>query len=154
GKAGGSAESRPVASGVIPLTGWERATRLSYFLWNTMPDDELLDAAESGAMDTLEGVRAQTERLLASDRARSTMVRFFDEALEIDGGSKHAALEVVPKSPDVFPEDSPALRQAMRTELEALVEKTLFDGDGTLETLFTTNEAYVNGPLAALYGVS
>jgi hypothetical protein len=145
--------SEPLASGVRPLTGWERASRLSYFLWNTTPDDALLDAAESGALDTAEGVRAQAERLLSNDRARATARRFFADWLELDGTNKHASLEGAPKSPEIYPEDSPALRAAMRTELEALVERVLFEGDGRFETLLTTTDAYVNGPLAALYGV-
>ncbi|WP_437834209.1 DUF1592 domain-containing protein [Sorangium sp. So ce1153] len=142
-----------LASGVRPLTGWERAARLSYFLWNTTPDDALLDAAESGALDSAEGVRAQAERLLSDDRARATARRFFADWIELDGTNKHASLESAPKSPDVYPEDSPALRAAMRTEIEALAERVLFEGDGRFETLLTTTEAYVNGPLAALYGV-
>ncbi|WP_437571700.1 DUF1592 domain-containing protein [Sorangium sp. So ce542] len=142
-----------LASGVRPLTGWERASRLSYFLWNTTPDDALLDAAESGALDTAEGVRAQAERLLAHDRARATAKRFFADWLELDGTNKHASLENAPKSPEIYPEDSPALRAAMRAEIEALAERVLFEGDGRFETLLTTTDAYVNGPLAALYGV-
>ncbi|WP_433933850.1 DUF1592 domain-containing protein [Sorangium cellulosum] len=142
-----------LASGVRPLTGWERAARLSYFLWNTTPDDALLDAAESGVLDTAEGVRAQAERLLSDDRARATARRFFADWLELDGTNKHASLENAPKSPELYPEDSPALRAAMRTEIEALAERVLFEGDGRFETLLTTTDAYVNGPLAALYGV-
>ncbi|WP_437725649.1 DUF1592 domain-containing protein [Sorangium sp. So ce861] len=142
-----------LASGVRPLTGWERASRLSYFLWNTTPDDALLDAAESGALDTAEGVREQAERLLAHDRARATAKRFFAGWLQLDGTNKHASLENAPKSPEIYPEDSPALRAAMRAEIEALAERVLFEGDGRFETLLTTTDAYVNGPLAALYGV-
>lgn len=142
-----------LASGVRRLTGWERAARLSYFLWNTMPDDALLDAAESGALDTAEGVRAQAERLLSDDRARPTARRFFADWLELDGTNKHASLENAPKSAEIYPEDSPALRAAMRTEIEALAERVLFEGDGRFEMLLTTTDAYVNGPLAALYGV-
>ncbi|WP_437280555.1 DUF1592 domain-containing protein [Sorangium sp. So ce375] len=142
-----------LASGVRSLTGWERAARLSYFLWNTTPDDALLDAAESGALDTAEGVRAQAERLLSDDRARPTARRFFTDWIELDGTNKHASLENAPKSSEIYPEDSPALRAAMRTEIEALAERVLFEGDGRFETLLTTTDAYVNGPLAALYGV-
>ncbi|WP_437578386.1 DUF1592 domain-containing protein [Sorangium sp. So ce887] len=145
--------SEALASGVRPLTGWERAARLSYFLWNTTPDDALLDAAESGALDTAEGVREQAERLLADDRARATAKRFFADWLELDGTNKHASLENAPKSAEIYPEDSPALRAAMRTEIEALAERVIFEGDGRFETLLTTTDAYVNGPLAALYGV-
>jgi hypothetical protein len=145
--------SEALASGVVPLTGWERATRLSYFLWNTTPDDELLAAAESGALDTIDGVKQQAERLLKDDRARATMIHFFVDWLELDGTNKHGSLEDVPKSATLFPEDSPALRAAMRGEIQALAEHVVFEGDGRFETLLTTKDAYVNGPLAKLYGV-
>ncbi len=146
-------EDDDLADGVFPLTGWERASRLSYFLWGTMPDDALLDAAESGALDTSEGVRKEAERLLADPRARRTLVRFFADWLELDGSNKHSSLLDAPKSTDIFPEDSPSLRAAMRTETEALVERVLVDGDGRLETLLTTTDAYVDAELAAIYGV-
>jgi hypothetical protein len=142
-----------MASGVRPLTGWERATRLSYFLWNTLPDDELLDAAEAGELDSIEGVRAQAERLATNDRGRDTFKGFFSDWLELDGTKQHASLITADKDPNLYPADSPELRQAMRIETEALVERVVFDGDGRFETLLTSNEAYVNAPLAALYGV-
>lgn len=142
-----------LASGVRPLSGWERASRLSYFLWNTTPDDALLGAAESGALDTRAGVREQAERLLADDRARATVQRFFADFIELDGTNKHSSLEEAPKSGAIYPEDSPSLRAAMRAEIEALTERVIFEGDGRFETLLTTTDAYVNGPLAKLYGV-
>ncbi len=143
-----------LAPGVKALTGFERATRLSYFLWNTTPDPELLAAAEQGAMDTQAGVRAQAERLLADPRAKARVVEFFINWLELDGTALHHSLLETPKNPQVFPEDSPSLRGAMRKEIEALVQRVVFDGDGKLSTLLTTNEGYVNEPLADLYGVS
>lgn len=143
-----------IASGVRPLTGWERATRLSYFLWGSTPDDALLDAAEAGKLDTIEGMRAEADRLSTDDRAREVVVGVFVDWLELDGTHKHAALEDVPKNAEVYPEDSPALREAMRTETRALVERVLFEGDGRLETLLTTTDAYVNASLAEIYGVS
>lgn len=142
-----------IASGVRPLTGWERASRLSYFLWQSAPDDALLDAAEAGKLDTIEGVRAQAERLASDDRAREAVVSVFVDWLELDGTHKHGALEDVPKSADLYPEDSSELRSAMRTETRALVERVLFEGDGRLETLLTSTDAYVNASLAEIYGV-
>lgn len=140
--------------GVRRLDGYERASRLSYFLWGTTPDPALLDAAEDGALDDADGVRAQAARMLDDDRARAQVVRFFTDWLELDGTTLHRSLEENPKNETRFPDDSPALRAAMRREVEALVERVFFEGDASLETLLTTRQAYVNGPLAALYGVS
>jgi hypothetical protein len=147
-------QTKGLASGVRPLTGWERATRLSYFLWNTLPDDALLDAAEAGELDTAEGVKVQADRLAHDDRGRGTFKSFFSDWLELDGTKKHPSLVTADKDADLYPADSPELREAMRAETEALVEHVVFDGDGRFETLLTTTEAYLNGPLAKLYGVS
>lgn len=139
--------------GVRRLSGYERASRLSYFLWNTAPDQTLLEAAANGELDTPEGVRAQTERMLADERSRAMFRRFVIDWLELDGTSLHPALEEVVRDNAVFPLDSKVLRSAMRTEVEALVDRVLDQG-GTFSTLLTTRDAYVNQTLAKLYGVS
>jgi len=140
--------------GVRPLTGWERASRLSYFLWNTTPDDELLAAAESGALDTVDGVEAQAERLLGDARVHTTVKDFFIDWLELNGAPSHPGLDEGTKNPDLYPEDSPALRVAMRKEVEALIDRVVFEDKGTLDKLVTTTDAYVNASLAKLYGVA
>jgi hypothetical protein len=142
----------PGATGAIrPLTQHELATRLSYFLWDTMPDDALFAAAERGALDDA-GVRAEAERMLDDPRAEAALQGFFWRWLQLDGGRLHHALEETPKSPELYPEWTPELRAAMRTEIEALVRDTFARG-GSFEELLTTRRAYVNGPLAELYGV-
>lgn len=140
--------------GLRQLDDYELAARLSYFLWNTTPDAELLRAAEnleltSGAG---QGLREQAERLLASDRARDMAGDFIDSWFELSGGKVHFSLEDTPKDGEIYPEISRELREAMRIEISALMEKTVFDG-GNIGDLFTDNSAYVNGPLAELYGV-
>jgi hypothetical protein len=146
--------ARPGMVGPMPLTGFERASRLSYFLWNTAPDTALLDAAEAGQLDTEAGVRAQAQRLLASPRARTMVKRFASSWLELDATPTHVALEQLLKSPTRYPFDSPALRTAMRTESEALFERAFFDEQGSFKAVLTSRKAYVNGPLASLYGVT
>ena len=71
------------AGDVHVLDGYERAQRLSYFLWDTLPDRELLDAAESGALDTPEGMRAQAERMLMDERAKPVLRAFLADWLEL-----------------------------------------------------------------------
>ncbi|MDQ3032835.1 MAG: DUF1592 domain-containing protein [Myxococcota bacterium] len=135
------------------LDGYERATRLSFFLWGETPDDALLDAAEAGELDTPDGVRANAQRLLMDERAQANVVRFFVDWLELDGTTLHQSLEENPKSPERFPIDGPELRTAMRREIEALVSRVFFEDDASFQTLMTTRDAYVNGSLATLYGV-
>jgi hypothetical protein len=138
---------------VRQLTDHEVASRLSYFLWDTMPDDALFDAAARGELGATEGIRAQAERMLADPRAEATIQDFFWTFLQLNGGRLHHALEDTAKDAELFPEYDAELRAAMRTELEAFVHRVFFEENGSFEQLMLDNHAYVNGPLAALYGV-
>ncbi|MCA9583101.1 MAG: DUF1592 domain-containing protein, partial [Myxococcales bacterium] len=128
--------------------------RLSYFLWDAPPDAELLDAAASGALDDGEGMRAQAERMLEDDRAKPVLRHFLSEWLELEGATILPGLDETPKDGDLFPVFNDPLRVAMRKEIEAFMDYVMFERDGSLEALFTDTRAYVNGPLAELYGVS
>ncbi|MEM9192420.1 MAG: DUF1592 domain-containing protein [Myxococcota bacterium] len=133
----------PGESGI--LDGYSLASRLSFLLWGTGPDDALLDAAEAGRLDDDAGLRAEAERLLDDDRARDAFVRFHGQWLDFE------RLTEVSKLPeDGFSDD---VRRAMLEESERFIEHILFDGNGTLTDLLTSNTSYVNADLAGLYGV-
>ena len=78
----------PKAKGYT-LDGYSRAARLSYMLWDTTPDRELLNAARSGVLDTEAGVKAQAARLMASPRLETGMRAFFSDFLELDTLGHH-----------------------------------------------------------------
>ncbi len=141
-------------AGVKRLTGYERATRLSYLLWKTTPDATLLAAAGAGKLDTADGLRTEAARLLASPRSKGAVRGFLSSWLELDGNSHQASLEAAPKSATLFPFDSPALRSAMREEVLALFEQTFNAPGGSFKTLMTSPRAYVNRSLGQLYGVA
>ncbi len=148
-----------VADATLPprirrLTGYERATRLSFLLWKTTPDSVLLAAAGAGTLDTAAGMRVQAERLIASPRSKGTVRGFVSSWLELDGNSHQPSLEATPKSLTAFPFDSPALRGAMREELVSLFDLTFFSPGASFKTLMTSNKAYVNKSLGTLYGVA
>jgi hypothetical protein len=146
------AEGTP-AGAVSVLDGYARAERLSYFLWDAPPDAELLAVAASGELATREGMRAQAERLLADERAKPVLRSFLADWLELDGATILPSLEETPKDSKLFPGFDAALRQSMRRELEAFMDHVMFEADGSLTELFTSTRAYVNAPLAELYGV-
>jgi hypothetical protein len=135
------------------LTGYERATRLSYLLWSTMPDDALRKAAGGGELDTVAGVRTQAERLLGDPRARQMVRRFASNWLGLDATTLHPALEMVDKNKTKFAYDNAGLRAGFRKETESLYEHVFFEKNGSFKALLTSTEAYVNGPLATMYGV-
>jgi len=139
---------------VLPLSGYEIANRLSYLLWDTMPDDVLFSAAQSGELATAEGIATQAARMLAAPLAEEKLQGFFSDWLQLDGGQLHFSLEETRKDEALFPEFQPALRESMRTELEAFVRDIMQDENGaSFERLFTDRSAYVNASLAAIYGV-
>lgn len=132
----------------IPLTDHEIASRLSFALWNTMPDDELFDAAGAHMLTNDLGLGEQIDRMLADERAREMIVSFHDQLL---GTSHYLDLS---RSTTLFPEFNDALPASMIGETEAFVSHVAFDDDGTLETLLTAPYTYVDQDIARVYGLS
>lgn len=135
--------------GRIALNGWEIAAKLSYMLWDTMPDEALFAAAASGALDTAAGVEAEATRLLEHARAREMVASFHYQTLQIDHYTK------IVKDADKFPEFSEALRDTMVAETMMFVDDVVFNHPaGDLATLLSAPYSFVNAELAPLYGVA
>ena len=140
--------------GLRALTDHELAARLSYFLWDSMPDEELQRAADEGELATDAGLATQVERMLQSERAVGRLQHMVSNWLHLEGAGPRGPLEERIKDAELYPEFDPALLDAMRVEFEATVERALLgEGEASLERLFVDNEAYVNASLAELYGV-
>lgn len=123
------------------------AARLSYLLWDAPPDEALLDAAESGALESDEGLSVALERLLSSPRAREGVARFFTEQLKL------YELSEVRKDPLVFERyDAQLMRDARESTLRLLVH-LVFEREADLRSLMTTRAHFLNPKLAALYQV-
>ncbi len=131
---------------VVALTGHELAARLSFFLWDTIPDDPLLDAAGAGALDTPEGLAAEAARMLADPRARSSFVNFSRQWFDFD------RVSTISPDPATYPAYTPELRLALREELDRFVAAQ-FEGPGTLAALLTAPTTHVTPELGALYGL-
>lgn len=126
--------------------GYEMAQRLSYLLWQTMPDATLFAAAESGALDTSAGVVAQAKRMLADPKAYR-VYEFFEQWLDLD------ELESVTRDPNFYPEYTPELQARFKAESRAFVFDLLGTG-GTLEDFFSAEYTFADATLAAHYGLS
>ncbi|MDC0670157.1 DUF1592 domain-containing protein [Nannocystis radixulma] len=138
----------PVEGGAaVALSGHELASRLSYFLWDSMPDAQLFAAAAAGDLDTGEGLVAEATRMLEDGKARGALVNFHRQWFDFDG------VALINPDADTYPTYTPDLRAAMRAELDHFVEATLFEGPGTFASLLTATETEVDATLAALYGV-
>jgi hypothetical protein len=121
------------------------ANRLSYFLWDTMPDEELLHAAESGQLSTAEGIEKQVKRLLDSPRAADSFDEFLAQWMRFD------RLRNAIRDRRLFPEFSSELVSAMTEETERLFRSLVWQDRNFLE-FFTADYAYLTPELAKLYG--
>lgn len=129
------------------LTAFELASRLAFFLWNSGPDQALLDAAQAGELHQPDGLRIQAQRLLTDARSRDAVRNFFSEWLHLQ------QLDGLTKDPNVFKHYSPELGAMARDETLRLVEHLVFDERADIMDLFTTRTTFVNRRLAAIYNV-
>lgn len=130
----------------VRLDAWEVASRLSYLVWNTTPDDALLDAAARGDLDDAEGLSVEVERLLESPRAREGTVQVFVDMLDLD------ALHSLQKDGTLLPAFTPTIGPAMREEMVRVIEDTVIERRD-VRRLFDTRKGFVDAELAALYGL-
>ncbi len=128
------------------VDGYEMASRLSYFLWSSMPDDALFDAAQSGVLDSPEGVRTHARRMLADPKS-SALVKNF-------GGQWLHLRNLADAEPDAnrFPEFDESLRESMRQETEMFLENVIREDRSVLDFI-DSDYAYLNERLADHYGV-
>jgi hypothetical protein len=141
-------EPDPERPGELRYTSHEMASRLSFLLWNTTPDDELLDAAEADdALLTEAGLLAQAERMLADPRASAAVQEFFSQYFDL------GRLDGIARDPTVYPVFSSTLPASMRAEVKLLVDDFVFRRDADIRGIFGTRSTFVNEELAMLYGV-
>lgn len=129
------------------LDGYELAARMSFFLLDTTPSAELLDKAESGALDTEEGVREAARELLELPAARDALRGYYDEVLRLRD------LSSLPKDAGTYPAFNADLAAAMREETLLLIDEIVWDEGGDFRDFFDADHTFVNADLAAFYGV-
>lgn len=129
------------------LTDFELASRLSYFLWSSLPDEELLDLAEQGRLREPAVLREQTRRLLQDDRSRAIVDNFAEQWLNL------RSLDELSPDPELFPDWDDELRLAMKQETLALFESVMRE-DRRILDLLDADFTFVNERLARHYGIS
>jgi hypothetical protein len=137
--------------GLVPNTPYrlsdlELASRLSFFLWSSLPDDELLAVAERGQLTDPAVLEQQTRRLLADRRSRALIDNFVSQWLRLRN------LESQQRESADYPEFDENLREAFRRETELFVESTIRDDRSVLE-LLSANYTFLNERLARHYGI-
>ncbi|MBY0273822.1 DUF1592 domain-containing protein, partial [Candidatus Binatia bacterium] len=131
------------------LTSLAMASRLSYFLWNTTPDEELLAAGERGELVDDAALAAQVDRLLASPRLEDGVRTFFADMYGFDAIDQG----LVRKDPALFPAFSQALIRDAAEQTLRVIGEHLLAGDGDYRALFTTRHSFMTRTLGLVYRV-
>lgn len=135
------------AGDVYQVSDLDLASRLSFFLWSSLPDDELLALAERGELSQPEVLRQQTRRMLKDDRSQSLVNNFAAQWLYLRN------LESITPDMRLFPDFDDNLRQAMRTETELFFGSVMREDRSVLDLLHA-NYTFLNGRLAKHYGIA
>jgi len=122
--------------GLLELDGYEVASRMSYLLWASMPDDALFAAAAAGTLDSSDGRNGEALRMLEDSRARVQLHRFHAMWL---------GYRSIPHTPDLV--------AAFNRETSALIDRVILDEPGSYLRLFTMDETFVDDSLADHYGL-
>jgi len=141
------AEADPSDKTKLRLTGYSKASRLSFFLWNAGPDEELLRAAQAGELDSKSGLDKQVDRMLASPRLENGVRAFFIDFLDFD------QFDSLAKDASIYPVFGAkvahdAQEQTLRTAVDLLVTQK-----GDYRDLFTTRKTFLTRNLGVVYQV-
>ena len=140
-------EGEPVEGtpGVVALSSYGMASRLSYFLWDSMPDAALLERAALGGLNTPEVIWEEVDRMLNDPRAKTMVARFHREWLHL------YRLEGAEKDPSLYPLFDAKLVAAMLEEIDRVSTHIIFETPGHFRNLLDTTKSFVNPKLAQLY---
>jgi mono/diheme cytochrome c family protein len=134
------------ADGIYRLSDLELASRLSFFIWSSIPDDQLLNLAVAGKLHTPAVLDQQVKRMLADERARALGANFAGQWLYLRN------LKSLRPDEDVFPDFDDNLRQALQRETEMLFESVVIEDRSVLD-LLDADYTFLNERLARHYGV-
>jgi len=135
------------AVGTRNLSDWELAGRLSYFLWSSIPDDELRRAAGAGELRSSDGIQKQVRRMLADDKARRVSTEFFGQWLGFYRFDQYKGVDT-----GRFPEFTDTVRAAMYDEAVSFFEYVVRENKPISDILFA-DYSFLNQPLAKYYGI-
>ena len=140
-------EPLPGHPGEWRLNSYARASRLSFFLWNTSPDEQLLGAARKGDLQTAQGLAKQVDRMIGSVRLTSGVRSFFSDMLQMD------KLADLTKDSIVYPQFISEVRNDMSEQLLRTLTSLLIEEQRDYREIFTTRRTYLTDALAAIYQV-
>ena len=140
-------ENAVAAKGGQQLDAWSKASRISFLLWNTGPDDTLLTAAEKGELDSQKGLEKQVDRMLNSPRVEQGVRAFFADMLGFDGFATLA------KDPQIFPKFSSSVTVDAQEQTLRTITDHLLTQKADYRDLFTSRKTFLTPVLASIYRV-
>ncbi len=143
---GGETESK-----ARQLSGYEMASRLSYLIWDSMPDANLFQAAKAGKLSNAKDVQSEAQRMLEDPRARGAVANFYHQWLHLE----RVESRLLPSKKDtvVYPDYGDVQYQGLLASLDAFMEDAFWEGDRSMKRLFTSNRGFVNDATAKIFGV-
>jgi hypothetical protein len=144
-------QDKDAQTNALKLTSYEVATRLSFLLWGTVPDEMLNAAADAGQLTTPEQISAQAERMLTSDKAKAVVTNFHHFYAGIQASSHW--VNNVDHDATKYPNWSSAAYAPVMAEMDSFFQDVVLKG-GTFKDLFLSNVGFVTKDTAALYGLN
>lgn len=132
------------------LNGYEVASRLSYMLWGSMPDDALFTAAAADKLSTPEGILDEAKRMLADPKARARVNQFHEHYAHIGPNTRWNAIQ---RDPGIYPLFKESMVPLLAEETRRIFDHVVFELKGSFQELMTTPVAFVNNTTASLYGL-
>ena len=142
-----TAEPDPANRWQYRLDGYTKASRVSFLLWDSAPDQELLAAARSGDIHTAAGLKQQLTRLTSSPRFEQGVRAFFTDMFQLDG------FENLVKDPAIYPKFNQSVSDSAKEQILKTAIDLLVNQKRDYRDLFTSNETFLNRPLASVYKV-
>jgi hypothetical protein len=142
-----ASEPDPDNAGQRRLDAYSKASRLSFFLWDTTPDADLLDAAEKGDLNSDSGMAKQVDRMVKSPRLSSGVRAYFSDMLGFDGFASLA------KDPQIYPKYGSAVATDAQEQTLRTLADLLVTNNGDYRDIFTTRKTYLTRLLGSVYGV-
>lgn len=142
-----SAETDPANPKQQRLDAYTKAARLSFLLWDSTPDAELMAAARTGAIHSSEGLKQQVDRMIASPKFEQGARAFFTDMLQLDGFGN------LVKDPAIYPKFNQSIAEGAREQMLLRTIDLLVRKNGDYRDLFTANDTFINRSLASVYNV-
>ena len=137
--------------GNFVLSNYEVASRLSYMLWGSMPDETLFVAASAGKLATSAGILTEAQRMLKDPKARVKVGEFHQQYMHMGEGTRW---ETITRDPALYPGFTQSIVPLITDETKRFFDYIVFDNGGTFRDLLTSPVAFINATVAPLYGLN